>query len=77
MDGGTIQEDPRLRLALTKAPVYFLNCSTDFAPWHAALRRLVTTVNMQDGLLYTLPKEEADEHKRTCGGPPRTTPRNY
>ena len=64
MSGGSIQEDPRLRLALTKAPVHFLNASSDFQPWHAALRHLVTTVNMQDGLLYSLPYDEVVEHKR-------------
>ena len=65
MMGGSIQEDPRLRLALTKAPVVFLNASSDFQEWHAALRRLVTTVNMQDGLLYSLPYEEVVEFERS------------
>ena len=56
--------DPRGPPPLTKAPVHLLNASSDFQAWHAALRRLVTTVNMQDGLLYTLPMEEVIAHKR-------------
>ena len=77
MSGGSIQEDPRLRLALTKAPVHFLNASSDFQPWHAALRHLVTTVNMQDGLLYSLPYDEVVEHKRAeLGANPRVARTN-
>ena len=74
MMGGWIQEDPRLRLALTKAPVVFLNASSDFQEWHAALRRLVTTVNMQDGLLYSLPYEEVVEFERSLRAKAAATP---
>ena len=64
MSGGTIHEDPRLRLAMKECPVHFLNSASDFPAWMVALQRLVTGVSMADSLLYSMPVSEAVEYKR-------------
>ena len=62
--GGTINEDPKLRLAIKECPVHFLNSASDFPAWMVALQRLVTGVGMADSLLYSMPLTEAVEIKR-------------
>ncbi len=49
---GDDETDWKFKVSLGKTPVVALNQASDFLSWHLALRRLVTSCNMADALLY-------------------------
>lgn len=49
----------KLKMALGKVPVVPLHHANDFTTWQLAIRRLVTTYNMADALLYSVPSTRA------------------
>ena len=67
--------DPKLRLSVGKTPVYYLNHPTDYMQWEISLRRLVTSYNMADSLLFTMPRDEALQFRAKANeGKPPTKP---
>ena len=56
-------QDWKFRMSLGKVPVVYLNSSLDYVSWRNALRRLVTTYNMQHALIYTIPSDRIDDYK--------------
>lgn len=58
-------EDFKMKLALGKTPIVYLNQAADYPQWEVGLRRLVATYRMADSLLYSMPAEEANEFAKT------------
>ena len=59
--------DPKLRLSVGKTPVFYLNHPTDYLQWEISLRRLVTSYNMAESLLFTMPREELAQFMLEAG----------
>ncbi len=55
--------DWKLKQAMGKVPVHYLNTPIDFPAWHVALRRLVVGYNMTSALMYTIPSDQQDMMK--------------
>ena len=62
-----MEDDLKLRLALNKVPVVYLNSVTDFPTWHLALRRLVKGYNMGDALLFSIPRSQVRIYEQRQG----------
>jgi len=64
----------KLKMAMGKVPLVLLHQANDFTTWQLALRRLVTTYNMADSLLYSVPSTQLNEYRVTGQHTPATTP---
>jgi len=62
-----MEEDLKMRLALNKVQVVYLNSVTDFPTWHLALRRLVKGYNMGDALLFSIPSSQVRAYEQKQG----------
>ena len=62
-----MEEDLKMRLALNKVQVVYLNSVTDFPTWHLALRRLVKGYNMGDALLVSIPSSQVRAYEQKQG----------
>jgi hypothetical protein len=58
MSSSSDESDWKFKISLGKVAVVPLNQPSDFPQWHLALRRLVTSCNMGDSLLYTVPNNQ-------------------
>ena len=63
----------KLKMALGKVPVVPLHHANDFTMWQLAIRRLVTTYNMADALLYSVPSNQLQNYRVAAPSATTTT----
>ena len=59
-----------MKMSIGKVPVVPLHQANEFMTWQLALRRLVTTYNMADALLYSVPSNQLTNYQNAALHPP-------